>query len=134
MACRLLRKDGDDVLRRALHFEADERKGPGPPKTICGRKMEKVGGKIGLEEEDVITRATLFFKFGGRCGEFGHLRQGDFKKWIFFLLLIYQYTFSLHLYLLPVYQGIQRRVGPRCASSRASECVCVCVCKSACVM
>ena len=51
----MLRREKGDVLREALHFEADGRRERGRPKSIWKRKVEEGMKKIGLTKEDATN-------------------------------------------------------------------------------
>ena len=53
---QVLRKDNDDVLRRALDFEVSGRRGRGRPNITWERQVEVHTNLTGLKKEDAIDR------------------------------------------------------------------------------
>ena len=52
----VLKRDNDDVLRRALDFEVAGRRGCGRPNMAWKRQQEEHINQIGLKREDAIDR------------------------------------------------------------------------------
>jgi len=52
----VLRKNADGVLRRALDFKVNRRRGVGRPRKLWRRLVEEEIRKIGLSQEDVLNR------------------------------------------------------------------------------
>ena len=52
----VLRRDNDDVLRRALDFEVAERSGCGQPNMTRKRQVEEHINQIGLKRKDTTDR------------------------------------------------------------------------------
>ena len=53
----VLKRDSDDVLRKALDIEVVKKRGQRRPKMTCGWQVEIKIKKIGLEKEEVVNRA-----------------------------------------------------------------------------
>ena len=52
----VLKRDNDDVLRRALDFEVAERRGCGQPNMTRKRQVEEHINQIGLKRKDTTDR------------------------------------------------------------------------------
>ena len=53
----VLKRDSDDVSRKALDNEVVKRRGQRRPKITCGWQMEVKIKKFDLEKEEVVNRA-----------------------------------------------------------------------------
>ena len=50
----ILRRDNDNVLRRALDFEVARRRGRGRPNMTWKRQVEEHTNQLGLKREDAV--------------------------------------------------------------------------------